>query len=202
MRRVAYLWSDELMGVADELPANQGRSRLVHGLISALGLVDLNNVQEYNSSSPPPDSPADEDTNGHDSPGAPLTSAPEYEGAEAPGDAGGVVTNGHEEKPPTNVAEEGDTPAADSRIDTASEEGGNGVEVRALAPDPMLCEASELRRYHDASYVGEFPGSSHQLTTEYLLYGRGVDTDEEEDFAPRKRRRKDRSRKLGLEYVS
>ena len=38
--RVGYVWSRELQGVADQLPANQGRSSLVHGLIHALDLLD------------------------------------------------------------------------------------------------------------------------------------------------------------------
>ena len=38
--QVAYIWSQELQDVADCLPANAGRSSLVHGLIYALELLD------------------------------------------------------------------------------------------------------------------------------------------------------------------
>ncbi|KAL7421968.1 hypothetical protein Q5752_003740 [Cryptotrichosporon argae] len=38
--QVAYIWSRELQRVADELPANVGRSSIVHDLVRALGLLD------------------------------------------------------------------------------------------------------------------------------------------------------------------
>lgn len=202
MRHVAYLWSEELQRVADELPANQGRSRLVHGLIHALGLVDLDSVQEYTSREPsPPQESPDEGMNGKDIDTNTQPKLLFLNGDTEPPQADGITTTttGQEAAPTVNGAGEGDTPATKDRI--SPQAGTDEVEVKIVAPDPMLCEASELRRYHDASYVGKLGGGSQQLTSDYLLYGRGADT-EEEDFAPRKRRRKDRSQKLGLEYVS
>lgn len=38
--RVAYVWSEQLQALSDDLPANLGRSSLVHGLIRALGLLE------------------------------------------------------------------------------------------------------------------------------------------------------------------
>ncbi|WWC94618.1 hypothetical protein V866_001465 [Kwoniella sp. B9012] len=38
--RVAYIWSQELQDVSDDLPSNIGRSSMVHGLIKALDLLD------------------------------------------------------------------------------------------------------------------------------------------------------------------
>ncbi|WVR06889.1 hypothetical protein IAU60_003925 [Kwoniella sp. DSM 27419] len=38
--RIAYIWSEELQEVADDLPSNVGRSSVVHGLIRALDLVE------------------------------------------------------------------------------------------------------------------------------------------------------------------
>ncbi|ORX35728.1 hypothetical protein BD324DRAFT_73851 [Kockovaella imperatae] len=40
MSRTAYIWSTELQTVADQLPANVGRSSMVHGLIHALDLLE------------------------------------------------------------------------------------------------------------------------------------------------------------------
>lgn len=39
-RKVAYIWSQGLQDVCDDLPANPGRSSLVHGLIQALGSLE------------------------------------------------------------------------------------------------------------------------------------------------------------------
>lgn len=39
MAGAVYVWSPELQLCADRLPANQGRSSLVHGLVQALGLL-------------------------------------------------------------------------------------------------------------------------------------------------------------------
>lgn len=39
MRRVAYVYSDELIRAADCLPANQGRASLVHSLADSYGLL-------------------------------------------------------------------------------------------------------------------------------------------------------------------
>jgi hypothetical protein len=38
--RVAYIWSNELQVAADALPANLGRSTMVHNLIRSLDLLD------------------------------------------------------------------------------------------------------------------------------------------------------------------
>jgi len=38
--RVGYIWSKESQHVADCLPANPGRSSLVHGLIHTLDLLE------------------------------------------------------------------------------------------------------------------------------------------------------------------
>lgn len=139
MRRVAYLWSEELMRVADALPANQGRSRLVHGLVGALGLVDLGAVREY-SSSP-------RETDGEFGSEVPLDQQEDGGGAVPPeADDGraqaGERTDGSQAEPPPGAV----PPEA--------------VEVTVLAPDPALCEPAELRRYHDASYVGELESYS------------------------------------------
>lgn len=39
MRRVAYVYSDELIRAADCLPANEGRASLVHSLADSYGLL-------------------------------------------------------------------------------------------------------------------------------------------------------------------
>ncbi|WRT66529.1 uncharacterized protein IL334_003488 [Kwoniella shivajii] len=39
--RVSYIWSQELQDVSDDLPSNIGRSSMVHGLIRALDLLDI-----------------------------------------------------------------------------------------------------------------------------------------------------------------
>lgn len=39
--RVAYIWSEELQHVADQLPSNIGRSTVVHDLIKSLDLLDI-----------------------------------------------------------------------------------------------------------------------------------------------------------------
>lgn len=241
MRRVAYLWSEELMRVADQLPANQGRSRLVHGLVHGLGLVDLGSVEEHTQrpSSPPSyeTNLDDEDNESHEGSDPKLPSS--NGGADQPS-AGSVLTanglkkgvltmnksvegrvspsrtedgfrNGTETSPTTLGVESAPTTHGTTNgrlvngyyLGGLAEEGDKDVSVRVIAPDPQLCEAAELRRYHDASYVGELVTQLYsQLTSDYLLYGQGVDTDEEEEFVPRKKRRKDRSAKLGLEFVS
>jgi hypothetical protein len=48
-RRVAYVSSPSLVAVADKLPANVGRSSLVHELIDALGLLGDGGAERVNS---------------------------------------------------------------------------------------------------------------------------------------------------------
>ncbi|GAA5902591.1 hypothetical protein JCM6882_009325 [Rhodosporidiobolus microsporus] len=45
-RRVAYIHSDELIEIADDLPANEGRASLVHQLCSAFALLDDGDTNE------------------------------------------------------------------------------------------------------------------------------------------------------------
>lgn len=84
MTRVAYIWSAELQACADQLPANLGRSSLVHGLVHALGLVRSVSTVESPECSP----------------------------------------------------------------DTT-------MSACLVSPEPTLATEAELRRYHDARYVGE-----------------------------------------------
>jgi hypothetical protein len=42
--RVAYIWFEQLEELANALPANLGRSSMVHSLINALGLVKRNDL--------------------------------------------------------------------------------------------------------------------------------------------------------------
>lgn len=37
---VAYVWSQEQQSIADQLPANVGRSSVVHSLVRSLGLLE------------------------------------------------------------------------------------------------------------------------------------------------------------------
>lgn len=134
MRCAAYLWSPELMAVADALPANQGRSRTVHGLVRALGLADFAAVQEYATARSPSAASESEEQSGeeeleHDT----EACQPEERGIRPSCIADGLQEGCDEEK----------TQPADSRCS-----------IRTIAPDPVLCEAAELRRYHDAGYVG------------------------------------------------
>ena len=49
--RVAYVWSQEMQDVAGDLPANIGRSSLVHGLVNALDLLhEPDSAQQHVSS--------------------------------------------------------------------------------------------------------------------------------------------------------
>lgn len=41
LRRVAYIWSEELQTAADQLPSNLGRSSVAHNLITTLDLLQV-----------------------------------------------------------------------------------------------------------------------------------------------------------------
>jgi hypothetical protein len=55
-RKVAYIWSPTLQHVADQLPANIGRSSMVHALIVALDLLtEIREVELSRALITPPD---------------------------------------------------------------------------------------------------------------------------------------------------
>lgn len=142
MRRVAYIWSPELMAVADALPANQGRSRTVHGLVRALELVDFSKVEEYTSApasrSPSPDSEGQ----------SPDVTDPVHQQEERAYQLGASRSSPSRSENNGRAAtpEEMQKPSPSEEV----------YDIRVTPPDPALCEASELRRYHDPSYVGKF----------------------------------------------
>ena len=48
--RTRYIWSQALQDASDQLPANLGRSSLVHGLIQALSLLESNHPDDPSAS--------------------------------------------------------------------------------------------------------------------------------------------------------
>lgn len=139
MPSVAYLWSPQLQRAADGLPANTGRSSLVHGLIRSLGLL--------------------EET-------ATVGGGGEGHG-EGDDEDGGNDGDEQTRNQPKGKAD--GQRAASARDDTPDEEAEPEPEgadsgplsvirgVRVVAPDPSLGTQAELRRYHDQRYIGEPP---------------------------------------------
>jgi len=97
-RRVAYIWSEELQIAADQLPSNLERSTVVHTLITALDLLQVEG-QDRSST--------------HD--------------------------NTQEDQAGT-VADDGSS--------------GHLPRAKVVRPDARLGSEENLKRYHDAKYVG------------------------------------------------
>ncbi|GMK55280.1 hypothetical protein CspeluHIS016_0203360 [Cutaneotrichosporon spelunceum] len=127
MTSVAYIWSAALQRAADELPANVGRSSLVHGLIRALGLLEN-----------PPDDPdmvkeRAWDRGGADGDGRRMN------GAERDGDQG---------------EDNGEDDGEDDDGDNTEEPTHRPIRgIRVVPPDLSLGTPTELRRYHDPHYL-------------------------------------------------
>lgn len=78
------------------------------------------------------------------------------------------------------------------------EDHGKTGKAAIVAPDISLGEPEQLRKYHDARYVGE---STHllQLMEEYLLGQPSSDSESDDDTARSRKRRKVED--MGLEHV-
>lgn len=147
MPSAAYLWSPQLQRAADGLPANTGRSSLVHGLIRALGLLENEEGLEKRR----------EENMGMMA----------REGHVEEGD--GVGTNGGEDsnhdKGRADEAGNADQSAVSPRDLQAEDEQDEQDEdeararpirgIRVVPPDPSFATQAEIRRYHEARYVGE-----------------------------------------------
>ncbi|BEJ16308.1 hypothetical protein CspHIS471_0509130 [Cutaneotrichosporon sp. HIS471] len=178
MASVAYIWSAELQRAADQLPANVGRSSLVHGLVRALGLLD--NPSDHSDT---------------------VRQGVEGQGADGGGEHNAEASRDPEvawlssESGPGEGMEGGDVEAEDDEEPTDPPIHG----IRVVPPDLSFATPIELRRYHDQRYLGKLP--SEHSDVDYVLQsysGGNSDSDssaDDEDDRPTKRRRE----AMGLE---
>ena len=115
-KRVAYIWSQELQDVADDLPANHGRSSMVHGLIQVLDLLERGQAQEAHQPGP------NRSEEAHDDDDNTIDDSDDGEGS-----------MGHPEVTIPRLA-------------------GKATVVQ---PELEFGIPGELKKYHDAKYVGE-----------------------------------------------
>ena len=132
--RVAYIWSQELQDVSDQLPANIGRSSMVHGLIRA-----LNYLEEGNN----------DDHDGHDGHDVYQTKDTTNETNDANGQPIDVDVELEETEMTSSNEQEIEWM---NRIKT---DDNVYRRARVVQPDLLLGTTESLRRYHDARYVGK-----------------------------------------------
>ena len=120
---MAYVWSQELQDVADDLPANQGRSSMVHGLMQVLDLLQEQRADEIPRSAARDAAEAKDGDSDN----------------ESVGDDAGDSSNRPEIILPRMTGK-----------------------ATIVPPKLEFGSPSELKRYHDAKYVGTRPCQSRQ----------------------------------------
>jgi hypothetical protein len=163
---VAYIWSPQLQSAADALPANLGRSSRVHALIRALGLVRTE------------DNGQDEDEDEEKS-----NNRNEDADVDKVNSGNGGATDQNEEQPklcPNNAMA-----IAGHASPT------QWAPARLVPPDLALATEAELKKYHDARYVGE----CRKL---YSSSSSSRRSNSETSLSPEKRHRRRRDLGFGL----
>ncbi|CAK9781091.1 Arginase/deacetylase [Cutaneotrichosporon oleaginosum] len=194
MASVAYIWSPELQRAADELPANVGRSSLVHGLVRALGLLE-NSLETAGEVKDGVDGGREACGNGE---GNGEGSGEGNENGNVDGDGEGDGDgNGHSGVCPSSAASM--SPRSHDE-DTDDDDHGEPVEppihgVRLVPPDPSLATRAELRRYHDQRYLDYVLQPYAASSSSSSSSSSDSDASSDNEDGPRKRRRE----AMGLE---
>ncbi len=141
MTSVAYIWSAELQRAADRLPANVGRSSLVHGLVRALGLLE--NAPDDGEKEGAVGEGGNDETSQTTSDRAHAQSGPSDEATKD-------EDEGEEEEDEVDEDDEGEEPPIRG--------------IRVIPPDLSLGTPAELKRYHDQRYLGKLESRIAQLT--------------------------------------
>lgn len=202
MTSVAYLWSPELQRAADGLPANTGRSSLVHGLIHALGLLKPDETEI----AVPEEAHATRGGEGNEDVRQGEGEEKVREERQADDKSGGRSNVPHEGQGENAQALDAD----EEDDDEDDEEEPPTIPIRGIrvvAPDPSLGTREELRRYHEQRYVGESAQAHRPLISEYITQEHESGSEEEEEGSDGEdeeggSRRKRRRTAMGLEDVS
>nr|XP_031863426.1 uncharacterized protein CI109_001302 [Kwoniella shandongensis]KAA5530498.1 hypothetical protein CI109_001302 [Kwoniella shandongensis] len=131
--RVAYIWSQDLQDVADDLPSNVGRSSMAHGLIDSLGLLDHTQEPEDGGS----DEEDDDDVDG----------AVEESAGGGDGEDGATTKSKKQDQSSDQI----DQTELRNTIDDSP---SLLRTAKVIAPDLSLGTKTCLLRYHDKAYVG------------------------------------------------
>ncbi|WVF71325.1 hypothetical protein IAT40_006128 [Kwoniella sp. CBS 6097] len=134
LSRIAYVWSQELQDVCDDLPSNVGRSSMVHGLVRSLDLVEDGDGYLFEDER---ESQGQQDEN-------------ELEGKGHPNQEGEGERARHQEENGHQANGEKTTPTPASKAGTNGDASRKAIIV---SPDEGLGTKECLLRYHDRAYV-------------------------------------------------